>query len=158
MALLHKLTEKKGVYVSLENDPLLFVQGPPVYRYRKKVSRWLEESTSIFPDPTEKDVEKDIVNQASEQMNEVGKLEPIEKDETDTVMWKRLRFLSTDFAKHVYKPLRFHLHTGEQIFGAVIKLYPASVEIKSPNGDIVALEIQEIQEIWWGGRILPIRY
>lgn len=125
------------MYVSLENDPLLFVQGPPVYRHIKKVSRWQEESTSIFPEPAVKEVET---------------------KPTDPVMWKRLRFLTTDFAKHVYKPLCFHLHDGEQVFGEVNELYPDSVQIKSPEDLVIALEINEIKEIWWKGKVLPTRF
>jgi len=157
------------VYVSLENDPLLFVQGPPVYRHIKKVSLWQEESTSIFPEPSTKDFEEDkqvpkgqnnvetTLEVEAEKMDNAGK--PAEADiETDPVMWKRLRFLSTEFAQYVYKPLRFQLHSGEQILGSVNELYPSSVEIKGPNDAIVAVEIQEIQEIWWGGKILPVRF
>lgn len=128
------------MYVSLENDPLLFVQGPPVYRHVRRVSKWQEESTSIFPEPVVKAVEPDV-----------------QKVETNELMWKRLRFLTSDFARHVYRPLCFHLHAGEKVCGAVDELHPESVHIKSLEGVITALEIQEIQEIWWGGKILPTR-
>lgn len=143
------------MYNSLANDPLLFVQGPPVYRHIKKVSDWQEESTSIFPEP---------ILKATTETEEVAKNEAPEKvaelleDETDSIMWKRLRFLSTDFAKYVYKPLCFHLHNGDQIFGCVDVLYPASVQIKSPGNEVIQVEIKEIQEIWWGGKILPVRF
>ena len=149
------------MYISLENDPLLFVQGPPVYRHIKKASLWQEESTSIFPEPNMKDFEEDDQVPVNEQVVKAGKSEKedkADKIETDPVMWKRLRFLSTEFAQYVYKPLRFELQNGEQIFGSVNELYPSSVQIKCPDDEVVAVEIQEIQEIWWGGKILPIRF
>lgn len=121
------------MYVSLENDPLLFVHGPPVYRHVPKVSRWQEESTSIFPEPLAKAVE------------------------IDPLMWKRLLFLKTDLAKHVYKPLCFQFKDGEKICGAVDALHLQSVQIRLPEGELVAVEIQDIQEIWWRGKILPVR-
>lgn len=121
------------MYFSVVNDPLLFVQGPPVYRHIPKVSSWQEESTSIFPEPIIKAVEK------------------------NPIMWNRLRFLKTDFAKHVYKPLCFHLQDGEKVYGVVEELHPDSVQIKLTDGVITAFEIQEIQEIWWRGKILPTR-
>ncbi|MDX1806410.1 MAG: hypothetical protein R3267_05255 [Paenisporosarcina sp.] len=120
----------------MENDPLLFVQGPPVYRHIPKVKHWQEESTSIFPEPAIKAVEKAV---------------------EDPIMWNRLRFLKSDFAKHVYKPLCFHLQDGEKVYGVVEDLDPDSVQIKLTNGEITAFEIQEIQEIWWRGKILPTR-
>lgn len=125
------------MYVSVENDPLLFVQGPPVYRHIPQVSYWQEESTSIFPEPAIKAVEKAV--------------------EKDPIMWNRLRFLKSDFAKHVYKPLCFYLQDGEKVYGVVEDLHPDSVQIKLTNGEITAFEIQEIQEIWWRGKILPTR-
>ena len=135
------------MYVSLVNDPLLFVQGPPVYRHVRQVSKWQEESTSIYPEPVVKEVEPDV-----------KKIEPdVKKVETNVLMWKRLRFLTSDFAKHVYRPLCFHLHAGEKVCGVVDELHPESVHIKSQEGVITALEIQEIEEIWWGGKILPTR-
>lgn len=121
----------------MENDPLLFVQGPPVYRHIPKISYWQEESTSIFPEPVQKAVEKTV--------------------EKDPIMWNRLRFLKTDFAKHVYKPLCFHLQDGEKVYGVVEDLHPDSVQIKQTDGEITAFEIQDIQEIWWRGKILPTR-
>lgn len=121
------------MYVSVENDPLLFVQGPPVYRHIPKVKHWQEESTSIFPEPVLKAVEK------------------------DPLMWNRLRFLQTDFAKHVYKPLCFHLQDGEKVYGVVEALNPDSVQIKFADGEITAFELKEIKEIWWRGKILPTR-
>ena len=144
------------MYKSLANDPLLFVQGPPVYRHIKKVSHWQEESTSIFPEPQLKVEEAEV-----EEVSKNEKLQAVKEtpeDETELVMWRRLRFLSTDFAKYVYKPLRFHLHNGDQIFGSVDQLFPSSVQIKSPGNEVIAVEIKEIQEIWWGGKILPVRF
>ena len=131
-----------------------------MYRHtRKVVSHWQEESTSIFPEPIAKLVE-DEVDKADKAEDAVEVAEEVETeiDLTNTVMWKRLRFLTTDFAKYVYKPLRFELHSGERIPGLVDKLYPSSVQIKSPDNDLVAVEIQEIKEIWWGGRVLPVRF
>lgn len=143
------------MYKSLANDPLLFVQGPPVYRHIKKVSHWQEESTSIFPEPQLKaEDEVDVVTK-NEKLHDAKETT---EDEMESVMWRRLRFLSTDFAKYVYKPLRFHLHNGDQIFGSVDQLLPSSVQIKSPGNDVIAVEIKEIQEIWWGGKILPVRF
>ncbi|PUB17918.1 hypothetical protein C8K15_101115 [Paenisporosarcina sp. OV554] len=127
----------------MENDPLLFVQGPPVYRHIPMVSYWQEESTSIFPEPIIKAVEKEAVEK-----------DPVEKD---PIMWNRLRFLKTDFAKHVYKPLCFHLQDGEKVYGVVEEINPDSVQIKLTDGEITAFEIKEIQEIWWRGKILPTR-
>ncbi|HSO57342.1 MAG TPA: hypothetical protein VLQ66_03810 [Paenisporosarcina sp.] len=121
----------------MENDPLLFVQGPPVYRHIPKVSYWQEESTSIFPESVQKAVEKTV--------------------EKDPIMWNRLRFLKSDFAKHVYKPLCFHLQDGEKVYGVVEDLHPDSVQIKQTDGEITAFEIQDVQEIWWRGKILPTR-
>jgi hypothetical protein len=132
------------VYVSLENDPLLFVHGPPVYRHVGKVTSWQEESTSIFPEPVGKAVILDT--------------EPVVKtDKIESLMWQRLNFLSSKFAKQVYKPLCFQLQDGEKVCGVVEALHPESVQIKLAEGEITAIEIQEIQEIWWGGKILPIR-
>lgn len=141
------------MYISLENDPLLFVQGPPVYRYVRKVSRWQEESTSIFPDP--------VVN-ATEAVVETNIESNVEinvetKTETDSLMWQRLRFLTSDFAKFVYKPLFFQLRDGEKLRGVVDALYPDSVLIRSSSDVITEIEINEIKEIWWGGKVLPIR-
>lgn len=135
--------------IPLENDPLLFVQGPPVYRYVRKVSRWQEESTSIFPEPVVKALETKVEAEVEAEVEA--------KVETDPLMWQRLRFLTSDFAKFVYKPLFFQLKDGEKIGGIVDVLYQDSVQIKSAEDEIMAFEINEIKEIWWGGKILPIR-
>ena len=132
------------MYASVENDPLLFVHGPPIYRHVSKVKHWQEESTSIFPEPKGKAINLDT--------------EPVEKSvEIESLMWKRLNFLMSKFAKKVYKPLCFQLIDGEKVCGVVDALHPESVEIKLAEGNITSFEIQEIQEIWWGERILPIR-
>ncbi len=119
--------------ISLENEPLLFVQGPPVYRHVRNVSHWQEESTSIFPEPVAKVVE------------------------IDPLMWKRLRFLTSEFAKHVYKPLCFELQNDEKICGVVDELQPEHVQITSPEGEFTSVDIKEIKEIWWGEKVLPTR-
>jgi hypothetical protein len=143
------------VYVSLENDPLLFVHGPPVYRHVREVTRWQEESTSIFPEPVVKAVIHDPEPVVKAVIHDP---EPVVKTvEVDSLMWNRLNFLMSKFAKQVYKPLCFQLQDGEKVCGVVDALHPESVQIKLAEGEITAIEIQEIQEIWWGGRILPIR-
>ncbi|MGB3261735.1 hypothetical protein [Paenisporosarcina sp.] len=101
------------------------------------MSRWQEESTSIFPEPEVKAIETKV--------------------EVDPLMWQRLRFLTTDFAKYVYKPLCFQLQDGEKICGVVDLLHSESVLIKSAADVITAIEINDIKEIWWGGKKLPIR-
>lgn len=121
--------------MSLETDPLLFVSGPPVYRHHRKPKKWVEESTSIFP---ERQLEVEV--------------------HSDSTMWKRLNYFTSPFAQHVYRPLTFHLKFGEAIQGLVMKLEGESATIRLVDGSIVLIEMNEIVEINWRGKPFPIRF
>jgi len=119
----------------LETDPLLFVSGPPVYRHHRKTKQWKEESTSIFP---ERQLEVEV--------------------KSDSTMWKRLNYFTSPFAQHVYRPLTFHMKFGEAIQGLVEKLEGESVTIRLVDGNVVSIDMNEIEEIKWRGNPFPIRF
>lgn len=127
--------------VSLETDPLLFVSGPPVYRHHKKTKKWIEESTSIYPE-RQLEVEMKVESEVK----------------TESTMWKRLNYFTSPFAQHVYRPLTFQMKYGETLQGLVEKLDDESATLRLVDGTIISIDMEDIQEINWRGKPFPVRF
>jgi hypothetical protein len=133
------------VLIIYRNEPLLFVNGPPVFI---KVAIEVEESTSVF-----------ILNvEELEESVEIEQEERAEHEETnslkvtDPTVIRRIMYLATPFPRQVYQPLQFVLG-DETLTGIIEKIEGNTVLIEIDEGDkeFVAVEMGSIDEILWRG-------
>ncbi len=121
------------------NDPLLFIQGPPVFHlppefkevieFEKLVQDGEEESTSIY--------EKNR-----------------EMSGTTSAILDKLYFLAKPFQRQVYRPLTFHLKGGGILQGEVEEVNGKSVTIKLNSGENAIYSIEQVLKIAWRGSIM----
>ena len=122
-----------------QNEPLLFVDGPPIYI---RVASTDEESTSVF-----------VLNE-----DEFTKPSDAELNEVDTVLtvnpsiYKRITELGKPFQRQVYRPLQFIL--GEETLSGEIKKIDGETVLINLVGEedlVVSVEMSTIEEILWRG-------
>lgn len=137
----------------MQNEPLLFVQGPPVFIHMVIE----EESTSVFemestPANQEKTVENTKESALGRSETEVEKTTEQFVFHPNTMM-KKLQYLATPFPKQAYKPLHFVLEK-EIIKGAIDELHDQNVIIQLDGEKIntfVSIDINDIREVLWRG-------
>ncbi|MFJ7932899.1 hypothetical protein [Sporosarcina sp. NPDC096371] len=141
--------EKKDVLIILRNEPLMFVQGPPVYI---KVVPKQEESTSVFVMSGE---EKEVPSEVDQEI--VNELEPPLEDlkpekVVDPSLVRRIMYLGTPFSRQVYHPLQFVLDDG-LLTGTIEKIEGETVFIRTGEDgrELVAVEMASIGEVFWRG-------
>ncbi|MEK5040840.1 hypothetical protein [Sporosarcina sp. FSL K6-3457] len=127
--------------IILRNEPLLFVQGPPVFI---KVALKHEESTSVFVLSGEESEIASEVEVEQEQAESVKVAEP-------SVM-RRIMYLGTPFSRQVYRPLQFVL-ADETLTGTIEKIEGETVVIGmgEDGTELVSVEMAKIDEILWRG-------
>jgi hypothetical protein len=133
------------VLIILQNEPLLFVHGPPVFI---KIAITVEESTSVFK----------LNEEALEVSGETERKEQAKQEETkslkaaDPTVIKRVMYLSTPFPRQVYQPLQFVIG-NETLTGIIEKIEGNTILIEIDKGDneFVAVEMGSIDEILWRG-------
>lgn len=121
------------------NEPMLFVQGPPVF-IRVVVTD--EESTSVFTMNMEESAEPDAVEEV--------KVPSVVKAKSSVL--RRIHYLDGAFQREIYRPLQFVI--GDEILkGSIDKVEGETVLIDLFGEDeaIVAVEIATIEEILWRG-------
>ncbi len=133
------------------NEPLLFVQGPPVYI---KVITKDEESTSVFV--TNEDESQVIAQDNSEEkeqqtIQELQEEQPLQKMPDPSII-RRINYLGSPFARQVYRPLQFVIGE-EKVKGIIEKINGETLVVEKTEGEkeLVALEIRTIEEILWRG-------
>ncbi len=122
-----------------QNEPLLFVHGPPIYI---RVATTDEESTSVF-----------VLNE-----DEFAKPSDTELNEVETVLtvdpsiFKRITELGKPFQRQVYRPLQFIL--GEETLSGEIEEIDGETVLINLVGEedlLVSVEMNTIEEILWRG-------
>lgn len=109
-------------------EPLLFVQGPPIFI---RVIATDEESTSVF-----------LLNE--DEVKSVVKAKPS--------ILRRITYLEKGFQREVYRPLQFVI--GDELLkGSIDKVERETVFINldGEGEEIVAVELASIEEILWRG-------
>lgn len=144
----------------MQNEPLLFVQGPPVY-IRVVME---EESTSVFELETTltDDTLTSVTNKSVEQEQLPSKMEPVVHKHTKVQsngIIKKLQYLATPFPKQAYKPLHFVI--GEEVItGEIEELKEQTVIIQLDNPEpnaFVSIEMNDICEVLWRGAPFEMR-
>ncbi len=135
----------------LRNEPLLFVQGPPVFI---KVVVKNEESTSVFvgnEDGSGVVSEADQVVQRRQEVLEVPEKPQITKVANPSIS-RKIHYLGTPFARQVYRPLQFVLG-DETIKGTIEKIDGETLVIEMTEGEkeVVSIDMATIKEILWRG-------
>lgn len=129
--------------IILRNEPLLFVQGPPIFI---KVVTKHEESTSVFMLSGEEPevVDEAVQEEKTEQMTSIKVADPS--------LVRRIMYLGTPFSRQIYRPLQFVLE-GETLTGSIEKIEGASVLIGvgEDASQLVSVEMASIEEILWRG-------
>lgn len=135
--------EKRDVLINLRNEPLLFVQGPPVFI---RVVTKQEESTSVFMLSGE---EPEV---ASEAMQEESPEQMLAVKVANPSLVRRITYLGSPFSRQVYRPLEFVLD-DETIKGTIEKIDGETILIEMSEGDkkFVSVEMGRIEEILWRG-------
>ncbi|WP_342509010.1 hypothetical protein [Sporosarcina sp. FSL K6-2383] len=128
----------------LNNEPLLFVQGPPVYI---KVVKRQEESTSVFSLSGE---EPEMVS--SEVEIEIEQEQPTAVKVAEPSLVKKIMYLGSPFSRQVYRPLQFVLD-DETLTGSIEKIEGETVliGIGEDASELVSVEMAKIEEILWRG-------
>lgn len=121
--------------------PLMFVSGPPVYTH---VPLMEEESTSVF-----------VKEEEPLKMVDVP-IDLIERKEVDPSILAKVQKLQTPIGQKVYNKLTFILG-DEEITGNVAKVDGDTmvIEVNGDEDKIVAIELNELQNIIWRGKSLP---
>lgn len=124
----------------LRNEPLLFVQGPPVYT---KILIRDEESTSIFRFMNDDDSK--IVEETVQEA-----VAPVKMANPSLV--KKVLYLGSPFQRQVYQPLQFVL-AEETLTGTIEKIEGETIVVELHEGtkEFVAIDISHIKEILWRG-------
>lgn len=133
---------KGGKYISYP-QPLLFVQGPPIYVKVKVVE---EESTSvfIFNDHTEKE-RLDI--------RPSGEIEPVTGTGPAVVnsdIRNTIDYLSRPFQKQAYHPLQFIVE-GKTVKGDIQKIHDSTIWIELDD-EVTEVDIAKIEDVLWRGQ------
>lgn len=138
----------------LKNEPLLFIQAPPVYvritfTDDEDIST-KEESTSIYVPQTDgimQDTESETVEAPENEQEVLTEAKPI-----DPSVIRRVMYLASAFPRQIYKPLQFQV-SGELVSGTIEKIEGDSVfvELEDEEKSIVPLNLREIEDILWRG-------
>ncbi|WP_203246018.1 hypothetical protein [Sporosarcina beigongshangi] len=130
----------------LNNEPLLFVQGPPVYI---KVVKRQEESTSVFILSGE---EPEMVSADEEVEIEIEQEQPAAVKVAEPSLVRKIMYLGTPFSRQVYRPLQFVLE-DETLTGSIEKIEGETVLIGvgEDASELVSVEMAKIEEILWRG-------
>ena len=133
---------KKDVLSILRNEPLLFVQGPPVYT---KVVIRDEESTSVYTFMNDGVVETENMEETVQEV-----VAPVKM--ADPSLVKKVLYLGSPFQRQVYQPLQFVL-ADETLTGAIEKIEGETIVVELNEGtkEFVAIDISHIEEILWRG-------
>jgi len=130
------------VQVISSNEPLLFVDGPPVF-IRVVVTD--EESTSVFTPIMEEELEQfDAMDlEVNEEVNE----------EVNPSIMRRIAYLEGAFQKEIYQPLQFNVG-DEMLTGAIDRIDGDTlfIVLRGTDKEIMAVEINTIEEILWRGK------
>ena len=132
-------TEKGGINISYK-DPLLFVQGPPMFVKMTKTTVIEEESTSVFY-PSESP-ERETIEINSSLQTETKVVNP--------VIENKIRYLSRPFQKQAYNPLQFVVE-GDILKGNILKMEDDMLWIESDEVT-TEIEIAKIDDILWRGQ------
>lgn len=132
-------TEKGGINISYK-DPLLFVQGPPMYVKVTKFSVLQEESTSVFYPNESPERETIDINPTLETETKV----------VNPVIENKLSYLSRPFQKQAYNPLQFVVE-GDIVKGNIVKVEDDMLWIESDQVT-TEIEIAKIDDILWRGQ------
>ena len=132
-----------------KNEPLLFVQGPPVYN-RLIMKR--EESTSIYSSIEELTVYEETVI-VSEPLIE----EPVQDELISTIVSKKLLYLNSSFRLQAYQPLQFVM-AEETLTGSIERIEENTVIIQPSEEEqtSVMIELKDIEDILWRGQPFEI--
>lgn len=133
------------------NEPLMFVQGPPVYI---KVTIKDEESTSVFVTNEDESqvIAQDIQEEKEQQtIQELPEEQPLQKIPDPSII-RRINYLGSPFARQVYRPLQFVMGE-ERVKGTIDQINGETLVIEKTEGEKehVAIEIRKIEEILWRG-------
>ena len=125
-----------------QNEPLLFVHGPPIYI---RVATTDEESTSIFVLNEEEKEEFILMDDNEEQVKKTAG--------TNSEVFNKITSLGHPFQREVYKPLQF-VCDDEILKGAINRVDGETVfiEIADEEDLIIAVEISTIQDVLWRGK------
>lgn len=133
------------------NEPLMFVQGPPVYI---KVTIKDEESTSVFVTNEE---ESQVIAQDGQEEKEQQTIQELQDEQqlskmTDPSIIRRINYLGSPFARQAYRPLQFVMGK-ERVKGTIEKIEGETLIIEMAEGEkeFVAIEMGKIEEILWRG-------
>lgn len=120
------------------NDPLLFINGPPVFHFYR-----------------------------AEQVEQVEQVEKIEQDESTSIyerpyimsektvaLLQKLYFLAKPFQRKVYRPLVFHLEDGVQIQGEIEKVDEEYVTFLIGTGEVITYRVDQVAKIFWRGSLM----
>lgn len=117
--------------VIYNNDPLLFIKGPPVFHLPPGIKVEIqmeeqEESTSIY----------EIRSSMTEKT---------------IAILEKLKFLSKPFQRKVYRPLVFHLEDGALLQGEVDSVDNETVTFSIGAGELMTYKIHQVKRIVWRG-------
>lgn len=124
--------------VSVYNDPLIYIQGPPVFHLppREKLEIEMEEQVK-------EEIEQD-------ESTSIYELRTSMTDKTLAIL-EKLRFLSKPFQRKVYRPLVFHLNDGSLLQGEVEKVENEVVTFSVGAGELMKYRVEQVERIIWRG-------
>ena len=124
--------------VSVYNDPLIYIQGPPVFHLppREKLEIEMEEQVK-------EEIEQD-------DSTSIYELRTSMTDKTLAIL-EKLKFLSKPFQRKVYRPLVFHLNDGSLLQGEVEKVENEVVTFSVGAGELMKYRVDQVERIIWRG-------
>jgi hypothetical protein len=127
------------VRIIYQNEPILFVHGPPIYI---RVAATDEESTSVFVLNGE-----EFAEPSDTELNEVQTVSTVKPS-----ILRRITELGKPFQRQVYRPLQFII--GEETLSGEIEKIEGETILINLDGEedlVVGVEMNTIEEILWRG-------
>ena len=131
----------------MEHEPLLYIKSPTYFLTNPQFldEEDLEESTSVF-------VKENYISEAKIE-------ESIEENDVplNELLVKQLQFLEKPFRQELYQPLVVCLKDGRKLPGAASDVQRDSFMLISKELQTQEIiQIDDVQEILWRGRNLPV--
>lgn len=142
--------------MSTFNDPLLFIQGPPVfhlppnYKVEKQVEEPPEEIQEAIQVELKLDDQMELPKEVLEESTSIYELRSSISAKTQAILDK-LKFLSKPFQRKAYRPLVFHIEGGVYIQGEVENVNDEFVTFIVGAGEKLTYRIEQIEKIVWRG-------
>ena len=121
------------------NDPLLYIDGPPVFHLPRSVKVDVPMEVQI-----------DVQQKVQDESTSIYEIRSNMSSKNLDIL-EKLNFLVRPFQRKVYRPLIFHVEGGIYIQGEVEKVDDEFVTFSVGVGEKIKYRVDQIEKIVWRG-------